>query len=94
VLAFRKRALPANHPDIANSMRDVALIRQMLTQTPTQNLREGCRVELTGLSSKDLNGQRGHSGGYFTDRGRWPVVLDGTGRKLSCKPTNLKVLAT
>ena len=59
------------------------------------NLREGCRVELTGLSSKDLNGQRGGiSGSYLANRGRWPVAVDGTGRELSCKPTNLRGLAT
>ena len=63
-------------------------------QLSEQNLCEGCRVELTGLSSKDLNGQRGGiSGSYLADRGRWPVAVDGTGRELSCKPTNLRALA-
>ena len=48
-----------------------------------------------GLSSEDLNGQRGGiSGSYLANRGRWPVVVDGTGRELSCKPTNLKELAS
>ena len=51
-----------------------------------QHLREGCRIELTGLGSEDLNGQRGGiSGSYLAHGGRWPVVVDGTGRKLSCK---------
>ena len=64
-------------------------------QWAKQNLREGCRVELTGLSSEDLNGQHGSiSGSYLAYRGRWPVVVDGTGRKLSCKPTNLKASST
>ena len=64
-------------------------------QVGEQHLREGCRIELTGLGSEDLNGQRGGiSGSYLADRGRWPVVVDGTGRKLSCKPTNLKELAS
>ena len=64
-------------------------------QSTKQNLRKGCRVELTGLSSEDLNGQRGGiNGSYITDRGRWPVAVDGTGRELSCKPINLKGLAT
>ena len=59
-----------------------------------QNLRQGCRVELTGLSSKDLNGQRGTiSGSFNVDQKRWPLVVDGTGRKLSCKPANLRGLA-
>ena len=58
-----------------------------------EGLRAGCRVELTGLSSEDLNGQRGGIS-YIADRGRWPVVVDGTGRKLSCKSTNLKELAS
>ena len=60
-----------------------------------QHLREGCRIELTGLGSDDLNGQRGGiSGSFLAGRGRWPVVVDGTGRELSCKPTNLKELAS
>ena len=64
-------------------------------QSTKQNLLPGCRVELTGLSSADLNGQRGSiNGSYLADRGRWPVVVDGTGRKLSCQPTNLKDLAS
>ena len=46
----------------------------------------GARNELTGFSSEDLNGKRGGiRGSYLDDRGRWPVVVDGTGRKLSCK---------
>ena len=64
-------------------------------QSAEQNLREGCRVELTGLSSDDLNGQRGGiSGSYLAGRGRWPVAVDGTGWELSCKATNLRGLAT
>ena len=64
-------------------------------QAGEQHLREGGRIELTGLSSEDLNGQRGGiSGSYLDGRGRWPVVVDGTGRELSCKPTNLKELAS
>ena len=60
-----------------------------------QQLREGCRVELTGLSSEDLNGQRGGiSGSYLPARKRWPVVVDGTDRELSCKPNNLNELGS
>ena len=58
-----------------------------------QNLHVGCRVELTGLSREDLNGQRGGISGS-ANRGRWPVAVDGTGSELSCKPTNLRSLAT
>ena len=64
-------------------------------QSAEQNLREGCRVELTGLSSEDVNGQRGGiNGSYIADRGRWPVAVDVTGRELSCKPNNLRGLGT
>ena len=64
-------------------------------QSVEQNLHEGCRVELTGLRSEDLNGQRGGiSGSYLADGERWPVAVDGTGRELSCKPNNLRALAT
>ena len=59
------------------------------------HLREGCRVELTGLSIEDLNGQRGSiNGHYIADRERWPVAVDGTGRELSCKPMNLNGLTS
>ena len=52
-----------------------------------QHLREGGRIELTSLGSEDLNGQRGGiSGSFLAGRGRWPVVVDGTGRELSCTP--------
>ena len=58
-------------------------------------LRDGCRIALTGLSSEDLNGQIGSiSGSFLADRGRWPVVVDESGRKLSCKPSNLTGLAS
>ena len=64
-------------------------------QAGGQLLREGCRIELTGLGSEGLNGQRGGiRGSFLAHRGRWPVVMDGTGRELSCKPTNLKELAS
>ena len=67
----------------------------MAEQVGEQHLREGCRIELTGLGSEDLNGQRGGiRGSFLAGRGRWPVVVDGTGRELSCKPTNLKELAS
>jgi hypothetical protein len=60
-----------------------------------QNLRQGCRVELTGLSRENLNGLRGSiNGSYIVDRERWPVTVDGTGGELSCKPTNLQGLAS
>ena len=69
--------------------------RETAEQAGEQHLREGCRIELTGLSSEDLNGQRGGiSGSFLAGRGRWPVVVDGTGRELSCKPTNLKEIAS
>ena len=69
--------------------------RETAEKADEQHLHEGCRVELTGLSSEDLNGQRGSiSGSYLADRGCWPVVVDGTGRELPCKPTNLKGLAS
>ena len=69
--------------------------RNMAQQAGEQHLREGCRIELTGLSSEDLNGQRGGiRGSFLPARGRWPVVVDVTGRELSCKPTNLKELAS
>ena len=69
--------------------------RETAEQASAQHLCEGCRIELTGLGSEDLNGQRGGiSGSYLADRGCWPVVVDGTGRELSCKPTNLKGLAS
>ena len=48
------------------------------------HLREGCRVELSGLSIDDLNGQRE----------RWPVAVDGTSRELSRKRNNLKFLTS
>ena len=61
----------------------------------TQRLREGCRVELAGFSSEELNGQRGTiNGSYLADRECWPVVVDATGGKLSCKHTNLKGLVS
>ena len=73
----------------------MATASEAVVHSPTQTLRKGCRVELTGLSSEDLNGQRGTiSGSYIAARERWPVVVDGTGRKLSCKPSNLKGLAS
>jgi hypothetical protein len=60
--------------------------RETAEQAGGQHLRGGCRNELTGFSSEDLNGKRGGiRGSYLDDRGRWPVVVDGTGRKLSCK---------
>ena len=60
-----------------------------------KDLHEGGRVELTGLSSEDLNGQRGTiNDRYIPDRKRWPLVVDKTRRKLSCKPANLMVLAS
>jgi hypothetical protein len=47
----------------------------MAEQVGEQHLREGCRIELTGLGSEDLNGQRGGiRGSYLAGRGRRPVV--------------------
>ena len=61
--------------------------RDTAEQAGEQHLREGCRIELTG--------QRGGiRGSYLAGRGRWPVVVDVTGRKLSCKRTNLRELAS
>ena len=69
--------------------------RETTEQAGEQHRREGGRIELTRLGSEDLNGQRGGiSGSFLAGRGRWPVVVDGTGRGLSCKPTNLKELAS
>ena len=54
--------------------------RETAEQAGEQHLREGCRIELTGLSSEGLNGQRGGiSGSYLAAQARWPVVVDGTG---------------
>ena len=53
---------------------------------------EGCRVVLTGLSHANLNGRPGRISGILTDKGRWPVALEGdSGQLLSIKPSNLRV---
>ena len=76
-------------------MAEVGARGAMAQQGEGKNLRKGYRVELTGLSSEDLNGQRGSiNGPYIADRERWPVAIDGSGRELSCKPTSLKGLAS
>ena len=69
--------------------------RETAEHAGEQHTREGCRIELTGLSSEDLNGQRGGiSGSYLAGRGRWLVVVDGTGRGCpASRPTSRNSLA-
>ena len=56
-------------------------------------LRDGCRVELTGLSKVELNGQRGTiTGGLPNANGRWAVTLEAGEKELAVKPANLLAL--
>jgi len=58
------------------------------------NFKEGDRVVLTGLSTADLNGQQGTIERFLkTAKGRLPVRLDSSGKKLSIRPENLGKVA-
>ena len=61
------------------------------------SLEQGCRVQVTGTSRADLNGQVGtvqHSSHNANpDKERWQVLVDSTGSTVALKPANLKVVA-